>query len=96
MRELLYVAVLSLGTWVMVWGCRDDTISGTGTVHFLDLEGGFYGILGEHGEHYDPVNLGKDFQVEGLRVRFEAKRLKEMVSLRMWGTLIEIIRIEKL
>jgi len=37
-----------------------NIVSGTGTVIFLDFEGGFYGILSDDGEHYDPVNLSKD------------------------------------
>lgn len=87
---------------VLISGCINDDkgkpsgISGTGTVKFIDLEGGFYGIIDDRGERYDPVNLDKEFQVDGLRVRFEAKVRGDMASTHMWGTLVEIMKIEKL
>ena len=71
-------------------------ISGKGTVKFLDLEGGFYGIISDNGENYDPINLGKEFQVDGLRVRFDAKKRENLTSFHMWGTIIEIINIERI
>ncbi len=75
---------------------RSSGINGTGTVRFIPIEGGFYGIVGNDGEHYDPINLGKEFQVDGLRVRFEAKKRDDQASFHMWGTLIEIINIERI
>ncbi len=71
-------------------------INGTGTVRFNPIEGGFYGIESDTGERYDPINLDKEFQVDGLRVRFEGRKREDMASFHMWGTLIEIIKIEKL
>lgn len=71
-------------------------INGTGTVKFLDFEGGFYGIIGDNGKNYDPINLGKEFQVDGLRVRFDAKKSENVASFHMWGTIIEIINIERI
>jgi len=71
-------------------------INGTGIIKFNSIEGGFYGIVGDNGENYDPINLGKEFQVDGLRVRFEAKKRDDLTSFHMWGTLIEIINIERI
>jgi hypothetical protein len=68
----------------------------TGTVKHITLEGGFYGIIGDSGARYDPINMPKEFKIDGLRVRFTAKRQTGAVSFHMWGTLIEIISIEKL
>jgi hypothetical protein len=69
-------------------------ISGSGTVRFLTIEGGFWGIVGDDGENYDPLALDPAFQKEGLRVRFEAVPETDMMSTRMWGTLITLVRIE--
>lgn len=74
----------------------EDIIRKNGTIVFIDLEGGFYAIKADDGTKYDPVNLGKEFQQDGLRVHFEAKEAKELASFRMWGTLIELTKIEKL
>ncbi|MFQ5865773.1 MAG: hypothetical protein ACE5IW_11150 [bacterium] len=71
-------------------------INETGTITFIQLEGGFYGIVGDNGENYLPVNLASEFQEDGLRVRFEARIRDDLASIYMWGTLIQIIEIAKL
>ena len=84
---------------VLSGGCIKENkseIDGTGTVRFNPIEGGFYGIVGDNGENYDPINLGKEFQVDGLRVRFEAKKRDDLTSFHMWGKLIEIIKIDRI
>ena len=39
-----------------------------GTVKYIDLEGGFYGIVDETGKEYLPLNLKDEFKVDGLKV----------------------------
>lgn len=65
-----------------------------GVVTYINLEGGFYGIKSTRG-NYDPINLPKEFMQNGLKVKFSARILYDMASIHMWGTLIEIIQIEK-
>lgn len=78
------------------WIDLDDVVTGTGTIRFLKIEGGFYGIVEDDGEHYDPVNLDAEFQVDGLRVRFEAAVMHDVLTFHMWGTLVSIRTIERL
>ena len=73
-----------------------DNFSVTGTIVFLSFEGGFYGIKGDDGRSYDPINLPVEFRKEGMRVRFEAKELRDRASFHMWGTIVELVHIEKL
>jgi hypothetical protein len=73
-----------------------ENIIGTGTVIFLSFEGGFYGIKGDDGKSYDPINLPEDLRKDGLRVRFEAKELRDRASFHMWGTIVELVHIQKL
>ncbi len=101
LTTMIVVLVLFIITWLSM--VRDDKamsgeriISGTGTVRFIGLEVGFYGIIGDDGKNYDPINLGQEFQVDGLRVLFEAKVLEGVVSAHMWGTQIEMLKIQKL
>jgi hypothetical protein len=72
-----------------------NTITDIGQVSYINLEGGFWGIVGSKG-NYDPINLPKEFCVEGLWVIFQAQPLYDTASIHMWGTLISITRIEKL
>ncbi len=66
----------------------------TGTIVHQEIEGGFYGIQGDDGEKYDPVNLPPDLKVNGLRVRVLADPLPAGNSIHMWGKLIKIIDIQ--
>lgn len=77
-------------------GCIDDYIKGTGTVQYIDLEGGFYGIVGDNNEKYDPINLSEEFEIDGLQVEYTLKILDDQSSIHMWGTVVEVIKIVKL
>lgn len=102
MKKIIYIIVAAIMVTAMVIPAtctgegRKSLVSGTGTVKFIELEGGFFGIVGDDGKNYDPLNLSKDFQQNGLRVRFEASLRPDIVTIRQWGTIIEITRIERL
>ena len=95
MRTILAVAsaVVLLGA---LTGCfhEMDTMEGTGTVRFIDLEGGFYGIETDSGRKLDPVNLRSEFEQDGLRVRFRVRMVKEVMTIHQWGTPVEILEME--
>lgn len=77
----------------------EETVEGTGTIQFVGVEGGFYGIMADDGSKYNPINLSSefsDFQEHGLRVTFEGKVRDDLDSLHMWGTIIELTVVEKL
>ncbi len=61
-----------------------------GTVKYISLAGGFWGIIGFDGQEYRPVNLPKRYQKEGLEVHFSVKEVDEM-SIFMWGTTVRIL-----
>ena len=71
-----------------------DTIKGTGTVKYIDLEGGFYGIITDKGEKLNPLNLPDEYKIDGLRVKFKARILRNVTTTQMWGTPVEIIEIK--
>lgn len=67
----------------------------TGTVQYLDFEGGFYGLVADSGEKYDPINLPKEYKKDGLRVKFQVEEKKGMVGFHMWGKIVEVVKIER-
>ena len=73
----------------------DGTIKGTGTIRYVDLEGGFYGLVAEDGAKYDPTPLPDSLQVDGLSVRFRVKE-KDVMTTRMWGTPVEVVEVERI
>ena len=68
-------------------------ILGTGTIRHFDLEGGFFGIVGDDSVNYDPVGLAAKFQKDGLRVKFTGRPTNPSAT-RMWGKPIEIKSVE--
>ena len=99
MRKVLYLLVLSILVVAIMAqaSCTgEDVVSGTGTVTYINLEGGFYGIIGDDGKNYEPINLSREFQEDCLPIRFEAKIREDIASSHMWGTMVEITKIEKL
>ena len=73
----------------------DDTIQGTGTIRYVDLEGGFYGLVASDGTKYDPTPLPDSLQVDDLSVRFRVEE-KDTMTTRMWGSPVEVIEIERI
>lgn len=71
-----------------------ETVSGVGTVEFLDLEGGCWAITTE-AERYEPTNLPPEFEEDGLRVRFEAELRGDAASVCQIGPIVELQRIER-
>jgi len=67
----------------------------TGTITAGGVEGPRYGIVGDDGNHYEPINLPNNFQIYGLRVRFSANHT-DFMSFHMWGYIIRLISIERL
>ena len=68
----------------------------TGTIEYIPIEGGFYGIVTDTGEKYLPLNLPEEYKVDGLRVEFKARIKRGVITIYMWGTPVEIIEIRRL
>jgi len=100
-RSILFFALMSILVVSFLFaGCMPgnspNQFTTTGTVTYIDLEGGFYGIIGDNQENYDPINLPDKFQKEGLKVRFTAIYRDDLANFHMWGRIIEILQIEEI
>lgn len=74
----------------------NEIVEGVGTIVYLDFEGGFFGIITDDSNYYDPINLPAQFEDDGLRVIFKAKTRLDLGSYHMWGTIVELIYIREL
>jgi hypothetical protein len=94
---IIGIAFVLVGVLVLSahFTANDGLIHGTGEVKYLNFEGGFYGIVGDDGKSYDPINMPQEFKVDGLRVQFTAN-LTDYLSFHMWGQVVRLITIEKL
>ncbi len=97
MRKILFIIfiLLAIFSCSTVKSTTEMVESTSGTVKFMDLEGGFFGIITASGEKHDPINLDEDYKIDGLSVSYSYKVHKDMMSIHMWGTIIEIIEIEE-
>ncbi len=69
-----------------------DTTHVSGTVRHLDLEGGVW-VISSGETNYNPINLAKGFQVDGLAVEAELLERDDMASVGMVGPMVEIVEI---
>lgn len=70
-----------------------STIKISGKIVYQNLEGGFWGIEGDDGQQYRPVNLPKELQEKGKRVKLTATEVDEM-SIFMWGIAVKIESVD--
>jgi hypothetical protein len=73
----------------------DGTVKKRGTITYIDLEGGFFGIMAEDKNKYVPINLPKGFQRDGLKVIFEGVIRPDLAGIHMWGAYIELSTIKE-
>ena len=65
----------------------------TGTIVYLNLEGGVYVIRGDDGQTYNPSNLPEKYQKDGLTVSVIARTKTDAIGIHMVGPIIEIVDI---
>ncbi len=95
MRKAVFLFLMLLVFSSCATGQKAGDLSIRGTVKHVPFEGGFYGIEGDDGTHYDPVFLPEEFRRDGMRVKFRAKENDSLVSYHMWGLYVEILEIKK-
>jgi len=90
------IAVMCLLAFTTCASCAStQSLSFRGNVTYVNLEGGFWGIISDDGKHYDPISLAEEFRQEGLLVQVEAVTTNRG-GIHMWGTMIEITAIKKI
>ena len=64
-----------------------------GELVFMQLEGGFYGIISATGEKLLPLNLSKAYYQAGAKIRFKAEKAN-VETIQQWGKPVTIVAIE--
>lgn len=92
--SFIILSALTIVSCYDALGHRDhEFVSSTGTVRFIGVEGGFYGIVDDEGNRYDPVHLDAAYRRDGLRVIFSGNTDVEIASIHMWGDVIHLTDI---
>lgn len=61
----------------------------TGKVVYQNINGGFWGVVADDGQQYEPVNFPEQLKYEGRKVKIRATHV-DTFSISMWGTPIRI------
>jgi serpin B len=93
---LLVIPCLLTVAWIWT-GLTEPSplIETTGTVVYVPISGGFYGILAEDGSQYLPLDLDEAWHVDGLEVTFSARPEPEAMTIYMWGTAVSVLSIAR-
>jgi len=87
--------VLMWGTWLHLLSIDEngEEFTSSGTVTFIDLEGGFFGIVTDAGDHYLPLDLPEEYRIDGMRVVFTAYETRDAATFAMWGIPVQLASI---
>lgn len=72
---------------------KGDGIMLQGTVRYMNLEGGFWGIVADNGQKILPKNFPEEYRKDGLRLSFSAQEITGMMTIQQWGTLSNLSNI---
>jgi hypothetical protein len=90
---------------VMLMGCQvQNTATGNnmrvknlmyqGTIKYMAVEGGMYGIITHKGERLLPMNLAKEYRQDGAVIKFSGHYVKDIVTIQQWGKPFTITAIK--
>jgi len=80
--------MLSQNTWGQTKASQP--VEFVGTIHFIALEGGFFGVIDTRGNQYVPLELAQSLQQDGLRVRIKGEVSKQTWGIHNWGQYLRI------
>lgn len=73
---------------------KQGIISEAGQIRFVNLDEGFFGIIGEDGRKFEPINLAENFKINRQNITFRAKARPDILTTHMWGMPVEILDIK--
>ncbi|TQV75096.1 hypothetical protein FLL45_09140 [Aliikangiella marina] len=61
-----------------------------GTIQYVDLEGGFFGITTDKGTKLLPMGLPKEYLQHGAIIEFSGEKDEDVMTIQQWGTPFKI------
>ena len=91
--RLFFAIALALFTLGSSCDVTTPDLAETGTVRFIDIEGGCW-VIETSDAIYEPTNLPAELRDDGLGVTFQATVRDDLASICMVGQIVELLRIE--
>ena len=73
---------------------KQENVWRTGTVKYMEFEGGFFGIVDENGAKLLPRKLPNKYRKSGTVLKFKGFEKKDMMTIQQWGSVFEITEVE--
>lgn len=93
---------LSLGCAALLVACAPPPdrpwyrVEVDATIRYYSFEGGFWAFRGDDGVTYDPLSMPLGYRKDGLRVHAALDMLQDVVSIRMAGPMVEVVKLDLL
>ncbi|MBT8229590.1 MAG: hypothetical protein KJO50_04975 [Bacteroidia bacterium] len=62
-----------------------------GTAKYFNLEGGFWGIVGDDNNNYQPIQMPEQLKTQGRKLECTIEILQDVFTIAMWGTPCKVI-----
>jgi hypothetical protein len=72
----------------------DPPATESGRIRYIDLEGGFYGIITNDARDLSPLDLPEQYARDGLEVRFIVTGATGVSTIAMWGQPVHVVAME--
>ncbi|QOL26030.1 hypothetical protein LP316_01600 [Thalassotalea sp. LPB0316] len=66
----------------------------TVNVKYLEIEGGFYGLVTDSGKKLLPMNLAPEYKKPGTVLKVKGQELTDVMTTQQWGTPFNITEVE--
>lgn len=63
-------------------------------IKYMNIEGGFYGLITHSGDKLLPLNLDKAFKQDGAVVSIQGEKVENMMTIQQWGKPFKITNIK--
>lgn len=96
---ILLFLVLAISPQIIVAAQQNPqttTIHLTGHVEYVNNYGGFFAIIGDDGQKYQPTNLPGKVRTNGLPIKFDATLNDNLVSAFLWGKIVDVSNVTPL
>ena len=95
MKTLIFLVSMALLAVSCQQTVQPEGIPGHGNVTYVELEGGFWGVVADDGQRFQPVEQLPDiFQVDGLDIYFEYVVADQTATIQQWGQPVKFTDIE--
>ena len=67
----------------------------TATIVYQEIEGGFWGLIDQDGNHWLPINMPEQLKYAGKKIKLVIREV-DMMTTSMWGKPVKVVSFSTL